>query len=273
MMAEVVTENTGDSNIDTADTLASEIPFYPDYRYERSLDNTLNVYWFEKDFCQHNYGQYAHRNSNACTIIVLLMAAKCAEKIDLQIIGQSRCCPSHDLIVTFAKAIIEENELYFRMIEKKSFNEYHLNIPEAMNLCGTKVNHIREWKSIIYSDNMKQNLFIILKDIKHQWYHKSQMLDKTFLFVVLIAEGRSILLIYSNSPSTNNLPPISHNSSTDSTITLIDSHSHTMNGSLVVQCDEADVFSLSLWIYNKLFRQIYLTNPTCFELSLFEIKN
>lgn len=69
-MAEVVTENTGDSNTDKKDTaVASEIPFYPDYRYERSLDNTLNVYWFEKDFCQHNYGQYAHRNSNACTII------------------------------------------------------------------------------------------------------------------------------------------------------------------------------------------------------------
>ena len=87
--------------------------------------------------------------------------------------------------MTFAKAIIEGNGLYFKMIEKKSFNVCHLIIPEAMNLCGTKVNHIREWKSIIYSDN----IFNILKDIKHQWYHKSLVLNKTFLFVVLIAEG------------------------------------------------------------------------------------
>ena len=42
-MAEIVTQNAGDCNTDTKDTAAAiEIPFYPDYRYDRnSLLKTL----------------------------------------------------------------------------------------------------------------------------------------------------------------------------------------------------------------------------------------
>ena len=55
------------------------IPFYPTFQLQQLLDGDQKLWWFEKEFSQSFYGIHANKNSNACTLIVLLMASKFAD--------------------------------------------------------------------------------------------------------------------------------------------------------------------------------------------------
>lgn len=52
------------------------LPFYPKYHTEHI--GTIRVTWFEPRFSQSHYNIHNRTNgSNACTLIAVLMAAKC----------------------------------------------------------------------------------------------------------------------------------------------------------------------------------------------------
>lgn len=56
----------------------SELPFFPQYETELHYEGKLRVTWFEANFSQSHYNvQNATKGSNACTLIAVLMAAKC----------------------------------------------------------------------------------------------------------------------------------------------------------------------------------------------------
>lgn len=56
----------------------SEIPFFPQYETLLLNEGKLRVSWFEANFSQSHYNvQNSTRGSNACTLIAVLMAAKC----------------------------------------------------------------------------------------------------------------------------------------------------------------------------------------------------
>lgn len=66
----------------------NELPFFPQYETELLHEGKLRVSWFEANFSQSHYNvQNATKGSNACTLIAVLMAAKCHQyKIQVSLI-------------------------------------------------------------------------------------------------------------------------------------------------------------------------------------------
>lgn len=62
------------------------LPFFPKYEYEYLFENQLRVTWFEMDFSQSRFNfEKTNTGSNACTLIAVLLAAKCfANKIQVR---------------------------------------------------------------------------------------------------------------------------------------------------------------------------------------------
>lgn len=55
-----------------------ELPFFPQYETEHLCDDKLRVTWFEPNFSQSHYNVHNTTiGSNACTLIAVIMAAKC----------------------------------------------------------------------------------------------------------------------------------------------------------------------------------------------------
>lgn len=52
----------------------TDIPFFPSSLYEKRTD--ISVWWFERDFSQSFYGEFASAQCNSCMLIMLLTASK-----------------------------------------------------------------------------------------------------------------------------------------------------------------------------------------------------
>lgn len=62
-------------NCECADII---LPFFPKYEYEYLFESHLRVTWFERDFSQSRFNfEKTNTGSNACTLIAVLLAAKC----------------------------------------------------------------------------------------------------------------------------------------------------------------------------------------------------
>lgn len=59
----------------TLSSTSIELPFFPTYDYE--LQNSLSIWWFEREFSQIAYGRNSKSENQSCILIALLMAAKC----------------------------------------------------------------------------------------------------------------------------------------------------------------------------------------------------
>lgn len=60
----------------TSLTLHRDIPFYP--TYETEVQGHVTIWWFVKDFSQSSFNfKNVSTGSNACTIITVLLAARC----------------------------------------------------------------------------------------------------------------------------------------------------------------------------------------------------
>lgn len=88
------------------------------------------------------------------------------------------------------------------------------------------------------------------------WQNKSLAI-KQYLFVVLIADCRAVLIV---------IDQISQ------TVTLFDSHPHSAEyGCCIAQTELPNLRSLCRWI-GQMYREYYQSNPTCFELSFFQVR-
>lgn len=103
-----------------------------------------------------------------------------------------------------------------------------------------------------------EHILNVLYDGLQAWYNDNKRQEHFYLFVVLIAESRSILIVFHSDPKT---------------VTLFDSHSHTADvGSVIVQTNHHNLNELCVWI-QKLYNQFYMVEPKCFELSFIHAKN
>lgn len=100
---------------------------------------------------------------------------------------------------------------------------------------------------------MQQSLFTIVASLKSKWIKENQNLNKTCLCMVLIAAGRSVLLVFQQN-----------------VVTFVDSHLHKHVGSLIVQCPEYRLECFCTWISFELFQGIYKIKPSCFEISIID---
>lgn len=59
---------------DVSSESREDIPFFPFSLHERR--ENVSIWWFEKNFSQSFYGNFASRQCNSCTLIMLLIASK-----------------------------------------------------------------------------------------------------------------------------------------------------------------------------------------------------
>lgn len=232
----------------------TQLPFYPACSYERR--NDISVWWFEKDFSQNSYGQNAERGRNACVLIVLLTAAKIAQR-NIQLSSKDSTTPSQGLVIALAESMLEGIGTYSRLADANRLVAANLNIPEAYQALGRKVSmYVHEWKSFLYVVPMAGNLANFIQEGLHKWRFMSSA-RKNFLFVTLIADTRAVLIVLDQ---------------VTKTATFIDSHPHSQtHGSCIAQTDISNIKELCKWI-SKVYLDLYNSRPECFELAYFQVK-
>ncbi|CAD7082746.1 unnamed protein product [Hermetia illucens] len=235
------------------------IPFFPAYDYENV--NGVSVWWFEREFSQGQYGKHAHRGTNSCTLITVLTAQKIAQGRIKTVTNSSRL--PYEVVETFAKAILDGNANYARLYNEGKLTNVNLNIPEAMEALKKLLKNLEEWFYVHthlpvvsgYKKHASEKLFSVLRDGLDMWHMVYE--DREYLFVIMIADNRSIVLCFQKSTKT---------------LTLFDSHQHSAeNGALIAQTCWKNLIKMCEWIIH-MFVEIYQTRPNVFELSFIPTK-
>uniref|UniRef100_A0A1B6DI50 Uncharacterized protein n=2 Tax=Clastoptera arizonana TaxID=38151 RepID=A0A1B6DI50_9HEMI len=219
-------------------------------------DNNVKIWWFPKDFSQSQFGN-KFTGSNACSIIALLVALRCNdEKIQ---IGDFIETPVNEQIVCIlAESIIEGNNLHRKLLVTGALKFLNMTIPEAIDAIGHKIRYMIEWKSLIFKLNMKKSLYKELNRLLNVWQGNIPADCGSSLFVTLISQQRTVLLIFQYEWHKQ--------------VTFVDSHLHLPFGAVMAQVDICNLEDLCLWYYSILKRYTQ-SSPKCYEISFFYFKN
>uniref|UniRef100_T1J4V4 Uncharacterized protein n=1 Tax=Strigamia maritima TaxID=126957 RepID=T1J4V4_STRMM len=230
---------------------ASYVNYVPNLKC--SLEGGVKVWWFPADFCQSRLGDrlIGGTGSNACTIITLLMAHK-IHSLGIQIWGHEDQPLNRQLMSAFAESIIDGNDIHERLMASGPMRNPNLTLPEAMEACRGRFVNLVEWDSTVYHSKMRTTLFDNLHRGIMRW--ELQGMPPTpgcDLYIVLIADQRSVLLVFQRALNR---------------VTLIDSHSHLQHGAVVAQAGVSQLKELCLW-YDDMCWRFYESRPCCYELS------
>ncbi|CAH1993985.1 unnamed protein product [Acanthoscelides obtectus] len=225
-----------------------ELPFIPEYGTEYPYDKNFRVTWFEANFSQAHYKVHnASRGSNACTLIAVLMAAKCNKsKLMVNDPGESL---NMRLILLLAESMLEGNKIHDYLKMKQLIKHINLNVPEAIKYAGPIAKTMVEWKSEIYTDLLSKSLY---KNIMENWRVWRGRLYGYDLYVILVADSRTVVFIIQ---------------SKSDTVTLVDSHAHGPDkGAFIAVAKLRKLKHLCKW-YSDVMYTHYHSEPQRYELS------
>ncbi|XP_022901831.1 uncharacterized protein [Onthophagus taurus] len=238
-------------------TVQKELPFFPKYRHEYLFENELKITWFESNFSQSRYN-FEHINiaSNACTIIVILLAAKCFEN-KIHMFGPEKDI-NYFLVKAFGECILEGNEIHQNLKQRGALSNVNLTVPEGIKHSGlNKQLGLVEWKCKLHMQPLGLTLYKNLKKCWLQWLSCNLSQKREDLYVVLISDSRSVLFILN---------------STLNTVTLIDSHQHTFDrGAVIAIATRHKMKHLCNW-FGDLIYSCYKSTPLLYELSFLYFK-
>ncbi|KAK7864351.1 hypothetical protein R5R35_009186 [Gryllus longicercus] len=214
----------------------------------------VRVYWFPRDFSQSRFGDRA-TGSNACTLIALLMAQRCYQQ-EIKI-----CTPDNQIskatVNALAESILEGNALHEALLARGALRHVNMTVPEAIAAAGARAKFVCEWRSLVYLMDLGASLFEQLAETLADWERNPPPRRHGHdLYVVLIADNRSVLLVFQKDQDR---------------VSLIDSHQHQAHGAVVVQVQTAYLQQLCAW-YNSLLQSCYGARPECYELSYLYFK-
>ncbi|KAL1140322.1 hypothetical protein AAG570_000254, partial [Ranatra chinensis] len=151
---------------------------------------------------------------------------------------------------------IAGNQIHEELHKSGTLVNVNLTVPEAIAAAGTKTRFIAEWKSLVYMINLANTLYDELNANVKEWYDRPPPRCGSDLFVALITENRTVLIVFQENMDT---------------VTLIDSHQHTPHGALIAQVPSSHLKELCQW-YSGMLRRLYGLNPDCYELSFLYFK-
>ncbi|XP_030758309.1 uncharacterized protein LOC115884013 [Sitophilus oryzae] len=233
-----------------------ELPFFPQYELESVYDDTISVMWFETKFSQSHYNVHNKTNgSNACTLIVVLIAAKChATKV---LINEPECGTNKKLIYLLATSMLEGNKIHEELKVKKLLKHLNLNVPEALKYTEDQTFNLVEWRSSIYMQRLSRSLCENIKVHYLEWLKINNKPDRD-LYVILIADSRTVLFLFQHRTQT---------------VTLFDSHQHSMEkGAFIAVTNRSKLKHLCHW-FKDVVLTCYNSDPKLYELSFLYFKN
>nr|CAH7768715.1 unnamed protein product [Callosobruchus chinensis] len=233
-----------------------ELPFFPKYDTEYLYDKKLRVTWFEANFSQTHYNVHnACKGSNACTLIAVLMATKCnRHKL---MVNEPQKSLNIRLIQLLAESMLEGNKIHDYLKTEQLIKHINLNVPEAIKYAGAPAKNMVEWRSEIFMDSLSKTLYENIMKNCREWRKCSYRYYGFDLYIILIADSRSVLFMVQ--------------SKTD-TITLVDSHQHDNDRGAVIAITEIPKLKyLCKWYSDVLFKY-YHSKPQLYELSFLFFK-
>ncbi|KAF7284177.1 uncharacterized protein LOC143202138 [Rhynchophorus ferrugineus] len=233
-----------------------ELPFFPQYEIDRIFDDNITVMWFEPKFSQSHYNVHNKTNgSNACTLIVVLIAAHLDKKKLL--IYESEYSTNKDLIQFLAISMLQGNKIHEELKMRRLLKHLNLNVPEALKYTENQTFNLVEWKSSIFMERLSKSLFENIKNTYMEWM-KLKNKPSNDLYVILIADSRTVLFLFQDKPQT---------------VTLFDSHQHTAEkGAFIAICHRSKLGYLCHW-FRDVIRACYNSDPKLYELSFLYFKH
>ncbi|XP_023014082.1 uncharacterized protein [Leptinotarsa decemlineata] len=230
--------------------ISVELPFFPKYETECLYEDKLCVTWFEPNFSQSHYNiQNVNKGSNACTLIAILIAAKCNQyKVTM---NNPEKCISIKLIVILAESMLEGNSIHDSLKVSNQLPHINLTIPEALKFAERDA-EITEWKSEVF---MEPLAFTLHENITKSWiewtkFHFESGVSN--LYVTLVADSRTVLFIIQMRSET---------------ITLVDSHQHSSDKGAFIAVVHFSKLKYLCQFYNEALLKFHNSVPQLYELS------
>lgn len=230
-------------------SIVRNIPYYPEYRTE--LRGHVTLWWFYKDFSQSHYNyKLIPSGSNACTLITVLLSSY-IHSHQVKILSTNYYDLPQIVLRAFARSILEGNDIHQEMRNRGSLQHINLTIPEAIEGTKKKVKNIIEWKCAFYTSCLGTTLYYHLKKHVKEWYTTPMYKDHPDLYIIIIADQRSVLLVYQDDVDL---------------ISLFDSHTHLENGAVIAQVPRIRLKALCFW-FAGMIQEYFESDPDCYELS------
>ncbi|KAJ8954380.1 hypothetical protein NQ318_011053 [Aromia moschata] len=232
---------------------STELPFFPKYETEYLYEEKIRVTWFESHFSQSHYNVHnTSKGSNACTLIAVLMAAKC-HQYKVMINGPQKCLNIR-LIQLLAASMLEGNRIHEELKVKNMLKHINLNVPEAISFGGKQTSDMIEWKSEVYMEPLAKSLFENIRKNWREWVKPDSITEQLDMYVVLVADSRTVLFLIQIKTDT---------------VTLIDSHQHTSEKGAFIAITRRPKLKLLCQWYNDALSKFYDSEPLLYELSFF----
>ncbi|KAG5893213.1 hypothetical protein JTB14_025617 [Gonioctena quinquepunctata] len=226
------------------------LPFFPKYETEHVYGDKLCVTWFEANFSQSHYNvQNKSKGSNACTLIAILIAAKC-DQLKLTINNPEKCL-NIKLILILAKSMLEGNRIHESLKLNNQLKHINLNIPEALNFAGRDTK-ITEWKSEIFMKPLAFTLYENITKNWKEWTKSTSDINQSDLYITLVADSRTVLFIIQMRSET---------------VTLIDSHQHSTDKGAFIAVVHYTKLRYLCQFYNEVLMKFHNSMPQLYELS------
>ncbi|KAJ8941094.1 hypothetical protein NQ314_010499 [Rhamnusium bicolor] len=175
---------------------STELPFFPKYETEYIYEDKIRITWFESNFSQSHYKFHNTRSSkasNACTLIVVLMAAKC-NQYKVVVNGPQKCLNIR-LIQLLAASMLEGNRIHDNLKIKNVLKHINLNVPEAIKFGGKQTSDMTEWKSEVYMEQLSKSLFENIRKNWKEWVKPSSETENLDMYIILVADSRTVLFL------------------------------------------------------------------------------
>ncbi|KAK4880773.1 hypothetical protein RN001_008919 [Aquatica leii] len=229
------------------------IPFFPQYETKLCCEDTLRITWFETAFSQSIYSyEDCVNGSNACTLIVVITAAKCHQN-NIEIGGPEKPT-SPKLILALAHGMLLGNSIHEDLKAQKVLSNINLTVPQAIKYSKDIVDGLKEWKSELHQMSLQNSLFKNLRRQWKKWVQRCLHKNKCYvdLYVVLICDFRSVLFVFNKAHDT---------------VTMIDSHRHMLDkGAIIATVDRIRLKAMCQWFENLILK-CYNSFPQVYELS------
>ncbi|CAH1738846.1 uncharacterized protein LOC114122463 isoform X1 [Aphis gossypii] len=216
----------------------------------------IHFMWYPATFSQSRLGNTSSKGSNACTIIALLMATNInTSNIRVNCLFTSPA--KNSLTELFTDAILNGNAIHQNLFKNSSSSQNtNLTVPEAMKAGESSLGTMAEWKSSVYFNDIKINLYAEMNRYIIEWYTNPPCCQPNNLYIILIAHNKAILIVIQ----------LDTNS-----VLLIDSHQHSSHGALICQSRISKLENLCVW-YSKMLCDSAGSNPNAYELSFLYFK-
>ncbi|CAH1183291.1 unnamed protein product [Phaedon cochleariae] len=234
----------------------TNLPFFPKYETDRLFDDKLSVTWFETNFSQSHYNVHnISRGSNACTLIAILVAAKCNKyKI---LINKPENCLTVKLVQVLALSMLEGNQIHENLKLNNKLKHINLNVPEAISFADKDTKGIVEWKNEVFMEPLAKSLYTNIRIHWRNWVKSQMNNEPSDLYLVLVADARTVLFIFQIRSET---------------ITLVDSHQHSAEKGAFIAIAHCSILKYLCEWYTKVLFKFNNSVPQLYELSFLYFK-